>query len=98
MLLLEACAGAPDIGDAEELRRLLQALREVRQQKTVAGLKTLDGDPLRMTNIADMELNEIRPFLLPAMDQLVRLRAQRLAERSSAGSSATTATPASFYN
>jgi hypothetical protein len=48
LLLLECSTGCSDIPDAEEVRRLIQSLREVRHQKTLDGLKLIDGDPLKV--------------------------------------------------
>ena len=41
-------SGAADIPDCEEVRKLVQCLREVRHQKTIDGLRTIDGDPLKV--------------------------------------------------
>lgn len=42
-------SGAADIPDCENVRKLVQCLREVRHQKTLDGLKLIDGDPLKVT-------------------------------------------------
>ena len=41
-------SGSADIPDSENVRKLIQCLREVRHQKTLAGLKLIDGDPLKV--------------------------------------------------
>ena len=38
-------------------------------------------DVFQLNNISRMELNEIRPFLLPAMDKLAAMRRLKLEER-----------------
>ena len=44
-------SGAADIPDCENVRKLVQCLREVRHQKTLDGLKLIDGDPLKVKGI-----------------------------------------------
>ena len=41
-------SGAADIPDCESVRKLIQCLREARHQKTLTGLKLIDGDPLKV--------------------------------------------------
>lgn len=41
-------SGAADIPDCEHVRKSIQCLREVRHQKTLDGLKLIDGDPLKV--------------------------------------------------
>lgn len=48
LLLLENAAS--DISDSEQVRLKIQCLREIRHQKTLAGLKEIDGDPIKVTN------------------------------------------------
>lgn len=67
--------------DAEKIRRLLQSIKEARFRKTIAGLKAIDGNPLRINMLSFMEINEIRPFLLRAMDQAARLSLLEAEER-----------------
>lgn len=43
-------SGSADIPDSEHVRKLVQCLREVRHQKTLDGLKLIDGDPLKVWN------------------------------------------------
>ena len=44
-------SGSADIPDCESVRKLIQCLREVRHQKTLDGLKLIDGDPLKVINL-----------------------------------------------
>jgi hypothetical protein len=61
--------------DIEDLRRLIQQLKEVRWGKIAAGIKDVDGSPLNLTGLGIMELNvAAKPFLIPAMNKLVQLR------------------------
>jgi GINS complex subunit 2 len=46
LLLLESAAA--DITDNEQVRLKVQCLREIRHQKTLAGLKEIDGDPIKV--------------------------------------------------
>ncbi len=71
----------PNLPDAESIRRLVQCIREVRFKKTSEGLKAIDGNPLKVNLLSFMELNEIRPFLLNALDKAAKLTALELAER-----------------
>ena len=41
-------SGSADIPESEDCRKLIQCLREVRHQKTLDGLKLIDGDPLKV--------------------------------------------------
>jgi GINS complex subunit 2 len=61
--------------DIEELRRLVQHLREIRWGKVAAGIKDVDASPLNLTGLGIMELNvAAKPFLIPAMNKLFQLR------------------------
>lgn len=48
---LSRFSGSADIPESEHVRKLIQCLREVRHQKTLDGLKLIDGDPLKVTRI-----------------------------------------------
>ena len=66
-------------GELEEVRRIVQSLREVRWGKVAAGVKEVDGAPLELTGLGIMELNvAAKPFLLPAMLKLCQLRRSTL--------------------
>ncbi|OZJ02909.1 hypothetical protein BZG36_04930 [Bifiguratus adelaidae] len=62
-----------DIPNANEIHVLLKNLRETREVKAREGVKNLDATYLQVNNIAQMELNEIRPFFTKAYSQLVKL-------------------------
>ncbi|KAK9469350.1 hypothetical protein V1512DRAFT_244786 [Lipomyces arxii] len=62
---------------AHVIRNLVRDIREVRQAKARAGLKNLNEYYMRLDNIGALELNEIRPFLSLAMNQLRRLNNTR---------------------
>ncbi|KAJ3130457.1 DNA replication protein psf2 [Nowakowskiella sp. JEL0407] len=65
--------GADDIPNAEEIRRLMKDLREIRSEKASQGLTELDGDYLRMDNLGLMEINEIRPFFRTAFNKIRKI-------------------------
>lgn len=68
---------APDEfgGDLEEVRKLIQSLKEIRWNKVAAGIREVDGSPLELTGLGVMELNvAAKPFLIPAMQKLCQLR------------------------
>ncbi|KAI8339703.1 hypothetical protein BC941DRAFT_421221 [Chlamydoabsidia padenii] len=70
-MLLETASD--DIPDAEQVRKLLKDLREVRQSKARVGLEALDDRWLGMHNMSFMEINEIRPFFSRAFDEMRKL-------------------------
>ncbi|CAE6474657.1 unnamed protein product [Rhizoctonia solani] len=57
-----------DITSSEKVRNLLKDIREARQAKLRAGLKDLDHLQLSFPNICAMEINELRPFFIKAME------------------------------
>ncbi|KAJ1309203.1 hypothetical protein OPQ81_004872 [Rhizoctonia solani] len=57
-----------DITSSERVRNLLKDIREARQAKLRAGLKDLDHLELSFPNICAMEINELRPFFIKAME------------------------------
>lgn len=71
----------PNLRESEKIRRLVQSIREARFRKTSEGLKAIDGNPLKIDKLAFMEINEIRPFLLGALDQASRLNSLEIEER-----------------
>lgn len=74
-LLLDGCSD--DIPDVEEVRRLLQQLRELRRQKVRDGLEVLEGTVLHMDNIGCGEINEIRELYSETMNTLRALQDTR---------------------
>ncbi|KAI8325413.1 Psf2-domain-containing protein [Martensiomyces pterosporus] len=59
-----------DLVEPQNIRRLLQDLREVRQSKTREGLKMLNPLQLQMDNLSLAEINEIRPLFKHSFDML----------------------------
>ncbi|CAE6365566.1 DNA replication complex GINS protein PSF2 [Cryptococcus neoformans var, neoformans B-3501A] [Rhizoctonia solani] len=57
-----------DITSSEKVRNLLKDIREARQAKFRAGLKDLDHLELSFPNVCAMEINELRPFFIKAME------------------------------
>lgn len=60
---------------------MVQSIREARFKKTAEGLRSIDGNPLQINRLSFMEINEIRPFLLTALNKAARLSALELLER-----------------
>lgn len=71
--------------DCEKIRRLLQCIREARFKKTSEGLRAIDGNPLKVNLLSFMEINEIRPFLINALDKAAKLTALEAEERQARG-------------
>lgn len=61
------------------IRTLLRDVREVRQAKARTGMKELNESHMRMDNLGNMEVNEMRPFVGRVMDQLRTMAATRQA-------------------
>lgn len=59
----------------------MQCIREARFKKTSEGLRSIDGNPLKVNLLSFMEINEIRPFLLKALDKAARLSLLEATER-----------------
>lgn len=59
-----------DLSNIDEVRKLLQRIKEIRANKLDAGLKEIDSRPLSLKNIGCAELNRIKPFLIATADQL----------------------------
>ncbi|KAJ2734616.1 DNA replication protein psf2 [Coemansia sp. BCRC 34962] len=62
-----------DLVESQGIRRLLQDLREVRQSKTMEGLRMLNSLQLQMDNLSMAEINEIRPLFRHSFDMLRQL-------------------------
>ncbi|KAJ2251889.1 DNA replication protein psf2 [Coemansia sp. RSA 455] len=62
-----------DLVESQGIRRLLQDLREVRQSKTMEGLRMLNSLQLQMDNLSMAEINEIRPLFGHSFDMLRQL-------------------------
>lgn len=72
-LLLDAASD--DIADADEVRRLLRDIREVRLAKMRRGVEALsgDGEGVRLDGIGAMEVSESRGFVKGVMEGLGRI-------------------------
>ncbi|ELU45371.1 Sld5 domain-containing protein [Rhizoctonia solani AG-1 IA] len=57
-----------DIPGSERVRNLLKDIREARQAKFRVGLGELDHIQLSFPNICAMEINELRPLFIKAME------------------------------
>ncbi len=77
------------------MRDLLDELARVRRNKVQAGLRELAGalSVVKLTNLACMEVNTIRPFFQAALDRFFRLRAVRARPGSPAGGAGTPRPP-----
>lgn len=62
------------------IRNLLRDIREIRQAKVRAGLKSLDPTYMQIDNVGAMELNEIRQFVTMTMNELRVLQNGRAEE------------------
>ncbi|KAF9534692.1 hypothetical protein CPB83DRAFT_802814 [Crepidotus variabilis] len=62
-----------DLDNPDKIRSLLKDLREARQAKSRDGLKELDHSELSLPNLCSMEINEIRPYFVQAMNVLTQL-------------------------
>ncbi|EDK43594.1 conserved hypothetical protein [Lodderomyces elongisporus NRRL YB-4239] len=60
-----------DLADStDELRSLIQDLREIRLVKSRKGLKELNESNIQLNGLSLMEINEMRPFVIPVMNKL----------------------------
>ncbi|KAK6871961.1 DNA replication complex GINS protein PSF2 [Candida tropicalis] len=63
-----------DLSDpVDQLRSVIQDLREVRLVKTKKGFKELNESNIQLNGLSLLEINEIRPFVIPVMNKLRRL-------------------------
>ncbi|KIJ56951.1 hypothetical protein M422DRAFT_23087 [Sphaerobolus stellatus SS14] len=67
-----------DIHAPDKIRTLLKDLREARQAKSREGLRKLDHEMLEVPNLCSMEINEIRPFFIKAMDVMGKIRSDAI--------------------
>ncbi|RCK60465.1 DNA replication complex GINS protein PSF2 [Candida viswanathii] len=71
-ILLEKAAD--DLLDpADQLRSVIQDLREVRLVKSKKGLRELNESNIQLNGLSLLEINEIRPFVIPVMNKLRKL-------------------------
>ncbi|CAK9438420.1 uncharacterized protein LODBEIA_P26440 [Lodderomyces beijingensis] len=60
-----------DLADSsDDLRSVLQDLREIRLIKSRKGLKELNESNIQLNGLSLMEINEMRPFVIPVMNKL----------------------------
>ncbi|KAI5954807.1 PSF2 [Candida theae] len=71
ILLTKAPDDLPDA--VSDLRSIIQDLREIRLIKSRKGLKELNESNIALNGLSLMEINEIRPFVLPVMNKLRQL-------------------------
>ncbi|KAG5421939.1 PSF2 [Candida metapsilosis] len=71
ILLTKAADDLPD--SVSDLRSIIQDLREIRLIKSRKGLKELNESNIALNGLSLMEINEIRPFVLPVMNKLRQL-------------------------
>ncbi|KAF8499986.1 hypothetical protein JB92DRAFT_3084460 [Gautieria morchelliformis] len=65
-----------DLQNADKIRGLLKDLREARQAKSREGLRKLDHLTLGLPHLCSMEINEIRPFFVKAMDVMGKIKSE----------------------
>jgi len=63
-----------NVQNAEKIRSLLKDLREARQSKSRDGLSQIDHSELSLPNLCSMEINEIRPYFVKAMNVFTQLK------------------------
>ncbi|ETW84142.1 hypothetical protein HETIRDRAFT_311951 [Heterobasidion irregulare TC 32-1] len=62
-----------DIPNSDKILVLLKDIREARQAKSRDGLRNIDHNELTLPNLCSMEINEIRPFFIRAMNVLTQI-------------------------
>ncbi|EMG47759.1 PSF2 DNA replication complex GINS protein PSF2 [Candida maltosa Xu316] len=63
-----------DLSDSVgQLRSVIQDLREIRLVKSRKGLKELNESNIQLNGLSLLEINEIRPFVIPVMNKLRQL-------------------------
>ncbi|KAK9473675.1 DNA replication complex GINS protein PSF2 [Dipodascopsis tothii] len=78
---------ADDLPAPHVVRNLLRDIREVRQAKIRDGIKNLNESYLQMDNVGAMEMNEIRPFAIAAMNEMRAIQETRLGDEPARGDS-----------
>lgn len=66
---------APDdlLDPVDQLRSVIQDLRETRLVKSKKGLKELNESNIQLNGLSLLEINELRPFVIPVMNKLRQL-------------------------
>lgn len=67
-----------NIDDKKSLRLLVEQIRELRFQKTVNGLRGMDGDVLKPQNWSLWEYNEVKPYIVKGMKLINSLKNEEL--------------------
>ncbi|CAX44735.1 DNA replication complex GINS protein PSF2, putative [Candida dubliniensis CD36] len=63
-----------DLSDpVDQLRTVIQDLRETRLVKSKKGLKELNESNIQLNGLSLLEINELRPFVIPVMNKLRQL-------------------------
>ncbi|KGQ91766.1 DNA replication complex GINS protein PSF2 [Candida albicans L26] len=63
-----------DLSDpVDQLRSVIQDLRETRLVKSKKGLKELNESNIQLNGLSLLEINELRPFVIPVMNKLRQL-------------------------
>ncbi|CAI5757922.1 unnamed protein product [Candida verbasci] len=63
-----------DLQDStDEIRSIIQDLKEIRLVKSRRGLKELNESNIQLNGLGMMEINEIRTFVIPVMNKLRQL-------------------------
>lgn len=71
------------IGDSERVRQLVEQLLDLRRGKVMSGLATLTGPlvTVKLNNLTLSEINLLRPFMVPAMQQKDKIAAPSIAHQ-----------------
>ncbi|KAJ3369547.1 DNA replication protein psf2 [Allomyces arbusculus] len=91
-MLLEAAGD--DLPDANTCQTLLQDLREARRSKARQGVEIMDQSHIRVDNLAQMELNELRAPFTMSFSMMKRLQAAANLSRPGGGGSGLAGTTA----
>lgn len=66
---LSLSSAEDDVPNAEDVRRLLKDITDVRQSKIRAGLEDIKSSVVvNVRNLTPMEINSVRPFFAASMD------------------------------
>lgn len=74
IVLCHHCSAPDDVDSAEEVRRLIQDLGDLRHTKIRQGVADIkESVAVRLRNISLLEVNAVRPFFTQAMDTFLQL-------------------------
>lgn len=67
---------APDdlTSPPQVIRNLVRDIREVREQKSRQGMKEVNENMLQMDRLGALEINEMRPFVVEGMEEMIKIR------------------------